>query len=127
MDERPRFVARLLEGGKTAVLCREFDVSRKTGYGIFTRYKDCGLEGLTDRNADIALLQDRGALQFRKSRTSSRYVPRRRLRRPERRHPGDRRDNPTRELYALNIGFFDHGADRIKRAENPFASPMSSE
>ncbi len=29
---------------------REFDVSRKTGYKIFQRYKDCGLEGLTDRS-----------------------------------------------------------------------------
>jgi putative transposase len=50
MDERLRFVARLLDGEKMAVLCREFDVSRKTGYKIFQRYKDCGLEGLTDRS-----------------------------------------------------------------------------
>ena len=32
MDERLRFVARSLEGEKMAVLCREFDISRKTGY-----------------------------------------------------------------------------------------------
>ena len=50
MDERLRFVARLLEGEKMAVLCREFDISRKTGYKIFERYRDCGLEGLTDRS-----------------------------------------------------------------------------
>jgi putative transposase len=50
MDERLRFVARLLEGEKMAVLCREFDISRKTGYKIFQRYKDCGLPGLTDRS-----------------------------------------------------------------------------
>ena len=50
MDERLRFVARLLEGEKMAVVCREFDISRKTGYKIFNRYKDCGLEGLTDRS-----------------------------------------------------------------------------
>ncbi len=50
MDERLRFVARLLEGEKMAALCREFDVSRKTGYKIFQRYKNCGLEGLTDRS-----------------------------------------------------------------------------
>ena len=31
MDERLRFVARLLGGEKMAVLCREFDSSRKTG------------------------------------------------------------------------------------------------
>jgi putative transposase len=50
MDERLRFVARLLEGEKMAVLCREFDISRKTGYKIYARYKDCGVEGLTDRS-----------------------------------------------------------------------------
>jgi putative transposase len=33
-----------------AALCREFDISRKTGYKIFNRYKDCGLDGLTDRS-----------------------------------------------------------------------------
>jgi putative transposase len=50
MDERLRFVARLLEGEKMAPLCREFDISRKTGYKLFERYKDCGLEGLSDRS-----------------------------------------------------------------------------
>lgn len=50
MDERIRFVARLLDGEKMAELCREFDISRKTGYKIFDRYKECGLEGLTDRS-----------------------------------------------------------------------------
>jgi len=28
-------------------LCREFDISRKTSYKIFQRYKNCGLDGLT--------------------------------------------------------------------------------
>jgi len=50
MDERLRFVARLLEGEPMAVLCREFDISRKTGYKIYQRYKDLGFEGLTDRS-----------------------------------------------------------------------------
>jgi putative transposase len=31
-------------------LCREFDISRKTGYKIFQRYKALGLQGLTDRS-----------------------------------------------------------------------------
>jgi putative transposase len=50
MDERLRFVARLLEGEKMAPLCAEFGISRKTGYKIFDRYKDCGLRALTDRS-----------------------------------------------------------------------------
>ena len=49
-DERLRFVARLLEGEKMACLCAEFGISRKTGYKIYDRYKDCGVRGLTDRS-----------------------------------------------------------------------------
>ena len=49
MDERLRFVARLLDGEKMATVCREFGISRKTGYKIFNRYKDFGLRGLEDR------------------------------------------------------------------------------
>jgi putative transposase len=50
VDERLRFVARLLDGEKMAGLCAEFGISRKTGYKIFNRYKGCGIEGLTDRS-----------------------------------------------------------------------------
>jgi transposase InsO family protein len=49
MDERMRFVIRLKDGETMASLCREFGISRKTGYKIFERYEDCGLEGLSDR------------------------------------------------------------------------------
>ncbi|HEY1302026.1 MAG TPA: helix-turn-helix domain-containing protein [Vicinamibacterales bacterium] len=50
MDERLRFVARLLKGEKMAPLCAEFGISRKTGYKIFDRYKDCGLTAFSDRS-----------------------------------------------------------------------------
>jgi putative transposase len=50
MDERLRFIARLLEGEKMSALCREFDISRQTGHKFYKRYKDLGLEGLTDRS-----------------------------------------------------------------------------
>src|SRR6266702_723630 len=50
MDERVRFVGRLLDGEKMVALCREFAISRKTGYKIFDRYKEYGLEALTDRS-----------------------------------------------------------------------------
>ena len=33
-----------------AGLCREFGVSRETGYKILARYNAIGLEGLTDRS-----------------------------------------------------------------------------
>jgi putative transposase len=50
MDERLKFIARLLDGEKMAGLCREFGISRKTGYKIVARYNEIGLEGLTDRS-----------------------------------------------------------------------------
>jgi len=50
MDERHRFVARLLEGENMAPLCREFGISRVTGYKISERYRECGLDGLNDRS-----------------------------------------------------------------------------
>jgi transposase InsO family protein len=50
MDERLRFVARLLEGEPMTELCREFGISRKTGYKIFDRYKEDGPVALSDRS-----------------------------------------------------------------------------
>src|SRR5262249_26567053 len=50
MDERLQFVARRLAGEPMTELCREFGISRKTGYKIFDRYQACGIEGLTDRS-----------------------------------------------------------------------------
>src|SRR5262245_44246802 len=50
MEERLRFVARLLEGEEMSHLCREFGISRKTGYKIFERYQEHGLEALSDRS-----------------------------------------------------------------------------
>jgi transposase InsO family protein len=50
MEERLRFVARLLEGEEMSGLCREFGISRKTGYKLWSRYKDQGLEAFSDRS-----------------------------------------------------------------------------
>ena len=50
MEERLRFVARLLDGEAMTEVCRDFGVSRKTGYKIFNRYKDQGLNALADRS-----------------------------------------------------------------------------
>jgi transposase InsO family protein len=50
VEERLRFIARRLDGESMTELCREFGISRKTGYKIFDRYKDHGLEALSDRS-----------------------------------------------------------------------------
>ena len=50
MEERMRFVLRRLDGEPMSDLCREFGISRKTGYKIFDRYQQGGLEAFTDRS-----------------------------------------------------------------------------
>jgi transposase len=45
MEERLRFV-----GEAMTEVCREFGISRKTGYKIFDRYREHGLEALSDRS-----------------------------------------------------------------------------
>jgi putative transposase len=50
MDERVKFIARVLDGEAMSRLYEEFSISRKTGYKILNRYRDCGVEGLTDRS-----------------------------------------------------------------------------
>ena len=46
MEERLRFVARLLDGEPMTEMCREFGISRKTGYKIVDRYQEHGLAAL---------------------------------------------------------------------------------
>lgn len=50
MDERIRFVIRHKDGECFAARCREFGISRKTGYKILERYDECGYDVLTDRS-----------------------------------------------------------------------------
>ena len=50
MEERFRFVARLLEGETMSSVCREYGISRKTGYKIWGRYKAEGMDAFCDRS-----------------------------------------------------------------------------
>ena len=50
MEERLRFIARHLEGEGMSDLCREFGISRKTGYKILSRYKEEGVSATSDRS-----------------------------------------------------------------------------
>jgi transposase InsO family protein len=50
MDERVRFIGRLLDGESMSEVCRGFGISRKTGYKIWDRYREEGLEALCDRS-----------------------------------------------------------------------------
>src|SRR5215468_2101263 len=46
----PAICCRLLDGEPMTQVCRDFGISRKTGYKIFDRYKEHGLEALSDRS-----------------------------------------------------------------------------
>jgi len=47
-------------------VCREFGISRKTGYKVFQRYKESGFEALNDRKRGAnTVLTKAGALHAR--------------------------------------------------------------
>ncbi|MFC2160956.1 integrase core domain-containing protein [Acidobacteriota bacterium] len=50
MDERMKFIGRLLSGEKMAPLCREFGISRVTGHKIWNRYKEYGSGSIRNRS-----------------------------------------------------------------------------
>ena len=50
MDERMKFIGRLLSGEKMAPMCREFGSSRVTGYKIWSRYQEFGSGALFDQS-----------------------------------------------------------------------------
>lgn len=50
LEERLRFIARLLDGEGMSSVCREFGISRKTGYKIYNRYRQEGVEAVCDRS-----------------------------------------------------------------------------
>ena len=51
MDQRVRFISEYLNAlFPFSELCRQFEVSRKTGYKWVNRYREYGVEGLTERS-----------------------------------------------------------------------------
>ena len=55
MDERMQFIARVLAGDDEMTgLCREYGVSRKTGYKWLGRYISEGVAGLAERSRAVA-------------------------------------------------------------------------
>lgn len=50
VNERMVFVSRLQDGERMSELCREFGISRKTGYKLVARFEQHGPSGLYDRS-----------------------------------------------------------------------------
>lgn len=50
VSERLKFISRLLNDEKMTDLCREFGISRVTGYKIWKRYEEDGMNAMNDRS-----------------------------------------------------------------------------
>jgi transposase InsO family protein len=50
VEQRKRFILRYVNGERMSDLCREYEISRKTGYKFLQRFKECGFGGLNDRS-----------------------------------------------------------------------------
>lgn len=51
LDQKVSFIARLLDGELMSDLCKEFGISRKTGYKFLRRYEHEGLDGLANKSS----------------------------------------------------------------------------
>ena len=61
MDERVEFIVLYRRGEYSmSALCREFGISRKTGYKYVQRYHDMGTEGLPALSGTLVQCQDIG-------------------------------------------------------------------
>jgi transposase-like protein len=58
MEERLRFVARLIDGESMSDVCRDFGISRKTGYKIYSRYRGARLVRADQRVAASAAFME---------------------------------------------------------------------
>lgn len=57
MSERAEFIQQIQEGdANISPLCREFGISRTTGYKWLGRYAETGTEELRDRNMDYRIV-----------------------------------------------------------------------
>src|SRR5712692_2370236 len=127
MDERLKFIARLLDGEKMAGLCRQFGISRKTGYKILTRYNEIGLERRKPMRSRCSRPHSRSSACPRRSAPTTAFPSDRkdRLQDP---HPLQRDRPGAKEAYAFQVfeaAFKEFGLPKAIRTDNgvPFASP----
>jgi transposase len=64
MEERLRFVNRLIDDESMSDVCREFGISRKTGCKIYSRYREHGLSALTDRAPQCGFSRSRVTIRL---------------------------------------------------------------
>jgi transposase len=105
MEERLRFVARLLDGESMTDVCREFGISRKTGYKLLNRYREEGAGAITDRSRPVRyanqLPPQVEALVVRAKRDKPHWGARKIRELLVRRLPGDIRVPATSTIHAV--------------------------
>jgi transposase InsO family protein len=129
MEERLRFVARLLDGESMTDVCREFGISRKTGYKLFARYREEGACALTDRSRRPVRYANQlppqlEALVVRAKRDKPHWGARKIRELLVRRLPGDIRVPATSTIHAV---LDRHGlVARIRRRNRARGTPLSA-
>ena len=129
MEERLRFVARLLDGESMTDVCREFGISRKTGYKLLARYREEGACALTDRSRRPVrhanqLPPQLEALVVRAKRDKPHWGARKIRELLVRRLPGDIRAPATSTIHAV---LDRHGlVARIRRRNRARGTPLSA-
>ena len=129
MEERLRFVARLLDGESMTDVCREFGISRKTGYKLLARYREEGACALTDRSRRPVRYANQlppqlEALVVRAKRDKPHWGARKIRELLVRRLPGDIRVPATSTIHAV---LDRHGlVARIRRRNRARGTPLSA-
>ncbi len=93
-----------------AELCREFGISRKTGYKIFDRYQERGIHGLTDRSRRPYRYANQLPFQVENYILNVKHE-----------HPSwGARKIRERLLMDYDLGYFDLETRVLEPLENPF-------
>ncbi|MEQ1875657.1 MAG: IS481 family transposase [Bdellovibrionia bacterium] len=95
MNERMHFVTRLEAGDRMTDLCREYGISRKTGYKFWERYRKLGPKGLFDESKKPfrhpqQISEEAKKLVLDLKREKPTWGPRKIFEQLSRRHPGVR-------------------------------------
>lgn len=75
VNERMSFVVRVQQGERVSDLCREFGISRKTGYKFLKRYERLGAVGLYDERRVAERLPHKVAAEVEQLIVETRHTP----------------------------------------------------
>src|SRR5690606_7609106 len=113
-------------------VCRDFGISRKTGYKIFNRYKEDGIDALTDRSRRPVRYANQlpaavEAMIVRCKKEKPHWGARKIRELLVRRLAGDVRI-PASSFLRYDLGYIDLEQRTLQTIDNPFGtrlSPMS--